>query len=586
MRAKRRGKLVYTVKTDAPLSVFLELTRWRHDFPPPQNIVARQLAAASIHQVVSKEKESLVWLPDSKQWESSGTHDWDWLLFDFLLSHDTRRAGPWQQAKAQSTLSNLFHVRFPMAAPKLISLAHDISTNVSSRDLSDLKADVPSCWNEPIKPFTVRYVDWDGRLRKIRIKPKPSMFKHIYANPKFPLNDSPICDDRKHYFAKERMQREGVQFVQRNVVELLSDALGGARFKPIGDPLEYLKSFVAEQLPLYPTAPDPRVRHQADMDEFTRRASIKCPHGVYDPHGDARYCSVCKPRIVRNVVVEKSVGDITLATSTDLGRPTKTQVKAFNKLLVKDYEFHGPELSGLKWQAPKQASISCPAEKEVERTQFEEALRDAVDADVTIINADDSEYLRKLGEHGEVFRRYYGSGPDLRFPELKRDLYLFETALSKDWKSDAERKEWQRRLDMMHCFIHKVCPTGTCLNNRCANPKLKPYERMRTHALNLLQKVAPDKAAQLKVGTYYLVVVLQGQPQLKILKAKTAEQADKEIQRLIVSSVTKARADARRQKTSEKAAEQRIRDAYRVADRLYCATERYPESHLKDVAAD
>src|SRR6266849_4171834 len=118
-------------KTDAPLSGFLELERWRHDFPPPQNIVARQLAEASAHQVVSKEKDSLVWLPDSKQWESSGTHDWDWLLFDSLLNHDARRAGPWQHTKAQVTLYDLFHVRFPQVAPKRIDNACSIPVSVS-----------------------------------------------------------------------------------------------------------------------------------------------------------------------------------------------------------------------------------------------------------------------------------------------------------------------------------------------------------------------------------------------------------------------------------------------------------------------
>ena len=501
---------------------------------------------------------SLVWSADDKKWEPLETHDVDWSLFDFLLNHDARRAGPWKHAEAQLTLSNLFHVRFPMAAPKTISSPHDIPTSVSSRDLSDLRADVPTCWQEPVKPFTVRYVDWDGRLRKVRIKPKPSMFKHIYANPKFPLNDSPICDDRKHYFAKERMQRDGVHFVRENVViELVSDALGGVRFKPIEDPLEYLQSCIPEEVPLHPTAPDPEARHEADKKKFSEHAAE----------------------------LERTRREYDQQAVQGFDRPTKMQVQAFNKLLVKDYELGGPELSGLKWRAPKRASVMCPTEREVERTQFEESLRDAVDADVTIINSDDSEYFRKLGENGALFRRYYGSSPDLS-PELKRDLYLFEIALSKDWKPDAERKEWQRRLDMMHHFIHGVCPTGTCLNNRCANPKLKPYERAWTHALNLLQKVAPDKAAQLNVGTYYLVVVLQGQPRLKILKAKTAERADEEIQRLIESSIKKARVEARRQNTSEKAAEQRIRDAYRVADRLYCVSENYSQSQENDAAAD
>src|SRR5438445_1609583 len=172
-------------KTDAPLSGFLELVKWRHDFPPPQNIVAEQLAAASAHQVVSKEKESLVWSPDTKKWEFLEPHDTDWLLVDLLSKHDDRRAGPWQHAKAQPTLYNLFHVRYPMAAPKPISSAHDIPTSVSSRDLSDLKADVPTCWKESAKPFTVRYVDWDGEFRKERIKPEPSRFTHVYHNLKF-----------------------------------------------------------------------------------------------------------------------------------------------------------------------------------------------------------------------------------------------------------------------------------------------------------------------------------------------------------------------------------------------------------------
>jgi hypothetical protein len=32
----------------------------------------------------------------------------------------------------------------------------------------------------------------------------------------------------------------------------------------------------------------------------------KCKHGTYDPHGDARYCTVCNPIKLENVVVEKS----------------------------------------------------------------------------------------------------------------------------------------------------------------------------------------------------------------------------------------------------------------------------------------
>jgi hypothetical protein len=267
-------------------------------------------------------------------------------------------------------------------------------------------------------------------------------------------------------------------------------------------------------------------------------------------------------------------------------RPTKAQLKELNKLLAKDYELDGPELSGLKWRAPKRVSVTCPVEKEAERTQFEEAVRDAVDADVTITNADDSEYLRRLGENGEIFRRYYGNNPDQQFPELTRDLYLFETALSKDWKSAAEKKEWQRRIDRMYFFIHGVCPTGTCLNNRCANPKLSPNERLWTHATNLLQKVAPHKVAQLKVGTFHVVVMRQGQPRLELLKAKTAEQASIEFDRLVESKVTTARSEARRQNKSEKEAERSIRAAYRVADLLYVARETYPESGPQDVAAD
>jgi hypothetical protein len=138
----------------------------------------------------------------------------------------------------------------------------------------------------------------------------------------------------------------------------------------------------------------------------------------------------------------------------------------------------------------------------------------------------------------------------------------------------------------MYFFIHGVCPTGTCLNNRCANPKLSPNERLWTHALNLLQTVAPHKVAQLRVGDFYVVVVLQGQPRLKILKAKTAEQASTEFDRLVESKVTRARAEARRQNRSEKEAERSIRAAYRVADLLLVASEGYPQSGQQDIAAD
>ncbi len=610
--------------TDAPIAGALELARWRHDFPPPQNIVAERLAAASLHQADDGSKKSLRWLPDEKKWERLEPHDTDWLLFYFLLCHDARRAGLWQHAKAQPTLSDLFHVRFPMAAPKTITSAHDIPTSTSSRDLSDLRADVPTCWNEPVKPFTARYVDWDGTLRKVRIKPEPSELKSVtphvsefspyeyrresgktlvfaedkwretfitmegekayfneaaeevplgntqqatippsaelvYTNPKFPAAEpTPICDDRKHYFAKERMQHEGVQFVQENrIIELVADALGGARFKPTDDPLEYLWSFAPDETHLHANAPDPRKLHDADKQKFAQQAAES----------------------------ERSRREYEQHAVQGFGKPTTEQKKLWNKLLVK-HGLYGSELSGFKWQPPKHPSITCPAETEVRRTPFEEAMRDDVDADVSIFNHDDSGYLRSLAAYGEVFRQYYGDNPSpQQLPDLKRDLYLFETALSKEWKSDAERKEWQRRLDTMHYFIHGVCPTGTCgINNRCANPDLSPKERQATHAANLLQKVAPAEFAKLKVGTYYLVVVLQGQPRLKILKAKTAEQADGEIQRLVESSVKKARASARRQNKSEKDAEQRIRDAYRVADKWYLADEKYLLSQQRDAA--
>jgi hypothetical protein len=510
------GKLSWFPTTMFPLPLnhltgFLELSRWRHDFPPPQNIVAEQLAAASSHQANSGNKESLGWSPDTKKWDFLEPHDTDWLLVEFLSKHDDRRAGPWQHAKAQLTLYDLFHVPFPHAAPKPITPTRRVS--VSTRNLSK--------------------------------------------------------------FAKERGRREGFQYVRENsVIELVSDALGGARFKAIEDPLEYLQSFVPEEVPLHTTAPDPLGRHQADMDEFARLAAKKCPHGVYDPHGDASYCSVCNPQIVNDGVIEKIVGGIAIGTAPNL-KPTREQVKEFNKILAKK-GFKG-ELSGLKWRTK--------SGKEVDRTPFEDALHDAVGADLTIINAD-GEYLRRLGEYGEVFRRYYGKNPNQQFPEFKRDLYLLETALSKDWKSDAERKEWQRRLDRMYFFIHGVCPAGTCLNNRCANPKLSPNERLWTHAVNLLQRVAPHKVAQLKVGAFYVVVVLQGQPRLNLLKAKTAEQASAEFERLVESKVTKARVEARRQNKSEKEAERSIRAAYQVADLLLVASEAYPQSHQQDVAAD
>lgn len=541
--------------TDSSVALFLELRRRRQDYPPPQHIVAEQLAAASAHQAVREERESLVWSPDNKRWEPLETHDTDWLLSDFLQNHADRRAGPWQHAKAQVMLCNLFHVRFPHAAPKTILSAHDIPTSVSSRDLSDLGADVPTCWEEPVKPFTVRYVDWDGQLRKVRIKPKPSLFKHIYANPKFPLNDSPICDDRKHYFAKERMLHEGVRLVKDSAVELCADALGGSQFKPLDDPLEYLQSFVSEDVPPHPTAPDPQARHEADKEKFAQHADeLERLRGDY--HQEA------------------------LA-----GKLTRTQPEALKKLLAND-GLKGPELSGLKWRAPKSASLTCPAEEEVDRTPFEEALRDVVDGDLSILNVEDDDYLRRKVEYGEVFRRFYGDNPDQQFPELTRDLYLFETALSKDWKSEAERKEWQRRFDRMYFFIHGVCPTGTCLNNRCANQKLSPNERLWTHAINLLQRVAPHKVQQLRVGTFYVVVVLHGQARLNLLKAKTAEVASTEFERLVESKVTRARAEARRQNKSEKKAEQGVRAAYRVADLLYVARETYPELHQQDIAAD
>ena len=589
--------------TDAPLSGFLELARWRHDFPPPQNVVAEQLAAASAHQAVSKEKESLVWFPDSKKWESLGTHDCDGLLFEFLLNHDDRRAGPWQHAKAQLTLSNLFHVRHPMAAPKPISSAHDIPTSISSRDLSNLRDNIPTYWQEPVKAFTARFIDWDGGFRKMRIKPDPSKFKHVYHNPKFPIDLTPITDDRENYFAKERMHREGIQSVKGSSGELILDVLGGARFKPIEDPQEYLESFAPdEEVALfvqcdlkraeeYPSATDPQARHEADKEKFAEHAAKKCPHGVYDPHGDASYCSVCNPQIVSGVIEKirtKNFGGNRIGTANL--KPKTSEVKAWNHLLAKYDELYNHELSGLKWKAPKRASITCPAEKET-RTELDGEDEDShfgAGADY-IINPSDSdiEYLHRLGKYGEVFRGFYGNNRDRQFPELTRDSYLFWAALSMDWKSAAEKKEFQRRIDRMHFFIHGVCPTGVCgINNRCADPKLSPWERQATHALNLLQRDAPDKMAQLKVGTYYFVVMRQGQPRVELLKAKTEEGAYIEFDQLVESKVKRARSEARRRNKSEKEAERDIRAAYQIDDLLYLGSENWEQSGTQDVAAD
>jgi hypothetical protein len=620
-------------KTDAPLSGFLELAKWRHDFPPPQNLVAEQLAAASAHQVVGKEKESLVWFPDSKKWESSGTHDCDWLLFDFLLDHDDRRAGLWLHAKAQLTLSDLFHVRYPMAAPTPpVLTAHDIPVSVSSRDLSDLHGDIPTCWQEPVKPFTTpRFKDWNGALRKMRIKPEPSKFTLVYHNPKFPIDPRPIVDDREIY--RERMQQEGIRSVKRNSGELTSDVLGGARYKPIElidhiDPFDdvdeiragsrYLKSFAPEEVPLfvqcdlkqaeqYPSAPDPQARHEADQEKFAHAAGSKCPHGVYDPHKDASYCSVCNPVIVSDGVIkkEKKFGGNKIGVSPSLTQGKTSPARA--KELLANEDVYGHELPGLKYKAPR-PSITWHGEDETRTESYGGGgYEDFFGGDADYINPDGSDngdededhfgdgadwiinpadsditYLRELGEYGEVFRRYYGSSPDLELPELKRDLYLFETALSKDWKSDAERKEWQRRLTRMPFFIHGVCPTGTCINNRCAKSKL-PWERGATHALN---RLAEDKISQLKVGTYYILVIRQGQPYIKNLKAKTADKARAEFDRLIESEVKKARSAARRGKQSEKEAEKRIRDAYRVADLCRIDSEDWEQSGMQDVAAD
>jgi len=580
-------------RTDAPISGFLELARWRHDFPPPPE----QLAAASAHQVLSKKKKSLVWSPEDKKWEFLEPHDTDWLLVDFLSKHDDRRAGPWLHAKAQMTLSNLFHVRYPMAAPKPISSAHDIPTSISSRDLSNLRDDVSTCWREPVKPFTARFKDWDGEFRKMRIKPEPSKFTYVYHNPKFPIDPTPITDDRENYFAKERMQREGIQSVKGGSAgELILDVLGGARFKPIDDAQEYLESFAPEEVPLYistdnsteyPSAPDPQARHEADKAKYAEHAAEKCVHGVYDPHKDASYCSVCNPVIVSDGVIkkEKKFGGNKIGVS-----PSLTQVKtslARAKELLANEDVYGPELPGLKWKAPR-PSITWHGEEETRLEldgEDEDHFGDGAD---WIINPDgsDIEYLRRLGKYGGVFRGFYGGNPQ-RSPEFTRDCHLFETALSMGWKSAAEKKEFHRRIDRMHFFIHGVCPTGVCgTNNRCADSKLSPWEREVTHGLNLLQRVAPDKMAQLKVGTYYFMVVRQAQPRVQLLKAKTAEKASAEFDRLVESKVKRARSEARRRNKSEKEAEGSIREAYQVDDLLYLASESWEQFGTQDVAAD
>jgi hypothetical protein len=73
----------------------------------------------------------------------------------------------------------------------------------------------------------------------------------------------------------------------------------------------------------------------------------------------------------------------------------------------------------------------------------------------------------------------------------------------------------QRKEMKMQKIMEGKCPTGTCGNDRCANPELSYAERQETHAANL--KVNEKEFEKLKPGTWYVCVVLQGQPRIKIL---------------------------------------------------------------------
>lgn len=54
-----------------------------------------------------------------------------------------------------------------------------------------------------------------------------------------------------------------------------------------------------------------------------RTSSIpKCQHGVYDPHGDQHYCTVCNPYRMKGEIIKRintTVGRLTLVA--EIGQP-------------------------------------------------------------------------------------------------------------------------------------------------------------------------------------------------------------------------------------------------------------------------
>jgi hypothetical protein len=82
----------------------------------------------------------------------------------------------------------------------------------------------------------------------------------------------------------------------------------------------------------------------------------RCEHGVYDPHGDQKYCTVCNPiRITGEILktVNTSVGKITIGTV--IGKSDKDQHVKWEKTL--DQEGFGIDRGSLGEPEQRDAAL-------------------------------------------------------------------------------------------------------------------------------------------------------------------------------------------------------------------------------------
>jgi hypothetical protein len=71
----------------------------------------------------------------------------------------------------------------------------------------------------------------------------------------------------------------------------------------------------------------------------------KCKDGVYDPHGDQAYCSVCNPKVITGVAKVKSFGPIKVGIFKNPNE-FKNQLKGFLSFVSVS-----PDIKKLVWYA-------------------------------------------------------------------------------------------------------------------------------------------------------------------------------------------------------------------------------------------